>query len=366
MFLDRLPKAEMYERSFMHRDTLSLVAVTKTDFIITASTDGHLKFWKKTETGLEFVKHFRSHLGSIIGMAVSSDGTLLATIATDKTLKIYDVINFDMINMLKLDYPPRAVCWTFQSGKAQALVAVSDYDSSTIRIYDSRAEPTPVFTSSSVHAKSVTLIKYNEAHDCVVSIDQGGIVEYWQPNEQFSLPSTVAWQYKTDTDLYEFVKSKSVPVSLEFSHDCSLFVTMSMDDRQVRVFRFITGRLHRKYDESLAVASEMQQAGTAVHRPDDMEFGRLMAVEKELQSSSAASFANAVFDDSGNFILYPTLLGVKVVNLVSNKVSMIIGKGETTRFLNIALYQGSPKKKVAVTLVWHHTYTYECDLLNND
>lgn len=36
----------------------------RTDFIITASCDGHLKFWKKQENvGIEFVKHFRCHLG---------------------------------------------------------------------------------------------------------------------------------------------------------------------------------------------------------------------------------------------------------------------------------------------------------------
>ena len=35
----------------------------RTDFIATASQDGHLKFWKKLEEGIEFVKHFRAHLG---------------------------------------------------------------------------------------------------------------------------------------------------------------------------------------------------------------------------------------------------------------------------------------------------------------
>ena len=30
---------------------------------MTASSDGHVKFWKKKEQGVEFVKHFRAHLG---------------------------------------------------------------------------------------------------------------------------------------------------------------------------------------------------------------------------------------------------------------------------------------------------------------
>lgn len=63
LYLDALPSAESYERSYMHRDMVSHCLVTATDFIITASSDGHIKFWKKMEVGIEFVKHFRSHLG---------------------------------------------------------------------------------------------------------------------------------------------------------------------------------------------------------------------------------------------------------------------------------------------------------------
>lgn len=48
-----------------------------------------------------------------------------------------------------------------------------------------------------------------------------------------------------------------------------------------------------------------------------------------------------MFVESGYFLLYPTLLGIKVVNTVTNKVERIIGRQETAeRFLGIALYQG--------------------------
>ena len=40
-----------------------VLASSKTDFIITASNDGHIKFWKKTFHLIEFVKHFRAHNG---------------------------------------------------------------------------------------------------------------------------------------------------------------------------------------------------------------------------------------------------------------------------------------------------------------
>ena len=89
------------------------------------------------------------------------------------------------------------------------------------------------------------------------------------------------------------LKSKTHPTSLTFSPDETHFVTMSMGDRQVRVFKFKSGKLVRKYDESLQVISEMQQAGTAIFRLDDMEFGRRLAVEKELEKSLQANTINA-------------------------------------------------------------------------
>lgn len=61
---------------------------------MTGSCDGHIKFWKKTEDSVEFVKHFRAHLGAINDMVDNYNGTLLCSIAADKSMKIFDVINF--------------------------------------------------------------------------------------------------------------------------------------------------------------------------------------------------------------------------------------------------------------------------------
>ena len=70
----------------------------RTDFIITTSIDGHVKFWKKTGTGLDFVKHYRSHLGAIVALNASYDGVLLATAGVDKGLKIFDISNFGSVS----------------------------------------------------------------------------------------------------------------------------------------------------------------------------------------------------------------------------------------------------------------------------
>ncbi|CAI2163147.1 3521_t:CDS:10 [Funneliformis geosporum] len=341
IYMERLPSADMYERSYMHRDVLNFVAVTKTDFIITTSVDGHLKFWKKNDKGIEFVKHFRAHIGNINCISVSADGLLLATGSVDKALKVFDVINFDMINMMKLEYVPNSICWVHKRGQAQSLLASSN-EAGNIFIYDGRGDGNSLYTVPKLHSHPVHLMTYNEKDHAVISADTSGMLEYWVPEEPFGLPKTVSFEFKADTDLYEFKKAKTHPTSIKFSSDYNQFVTMSIGDRQVRVFRFKTGKMIRKYDESLAVVSEMQQAGTTIYKLDDMEFGRRLAVERELEKTSQASTMNAVFDESGNFIIYPTMLGVKVVKL--------LGKTEPNRFLNVSLYQGAPNKKALVTM----------------
>lgn len=76
----------------------------RTDFIITTSIDGHIKFWKKTEKGIEFVKHYRAHLGAIVSLSVSSDGLYLATVAVDKGFKIFDIENFGKNQILVINF----------------------------------------------------------------------------------------------------------------------------------------------------------------------------------------------------------------------------------------------------------------------
>ncbi|ORZ40216.1 peptidyl-prolyl cis-trans isomerase cyp15 [Catenaria anguillulae PL171] len=353
IYLNQLPCTELYEQSYMHRDVLTYTLVTKTEFIITASVDGHLKFWKTTADGIEFVKHFRAHLDEICGISANSQGTLLATISPSKELKIFDVTNFDMINMVSLPFVPSTVTWAFETTSPFSMLAVSDADSGDIHMFDGKGDGSILHTVK-LHKHPVAVMNYNARFNTVISIDASGMMEYWSPDPPaFTLPTRgIDFAYKSDTDLFEFKRNKnSVPSSLEFSPNGHLFVTYGLSDRTVRVWKFATGKLMRKYDESLQVISEMQQAGTAITRLDDMEFGRRMAIERELEASvQARRYVNAVFDISSEFVLYPTLLGIKIVHVGASRVSALVGGAETLRVLHLALYQGAPKKKKVQTL----------------
>ena len=70
------------------------------------------------------------------------------------------------------------------------------------------------------------------------------------------------------------------------------------------------------YDESLTAIQEMQQAGTAVDKVEDMEFGRRLATEKELElpgpdGNIPGAWINAIWNERGAFGIYLNFLGIK-------------------------------------------------------
>ncbi|KAG5520076.1 hypothetical protein PMAC_001152 [Pneumocystis sp. 'macacae'] len=350
-YLSALPESKKYTKSFMHRDNIFSVCVSSTyDFIITTSIDGYLKFWKKQASGIEFVKHYKAHFGSIVSTCLSSDGSLFSSASSDKSLKIFDVVNFDMINEFSLGYSPLTLCWIYSKTHAIAFLAVSDASSPTINVYDGKGSSECIYVINNLHTRPVNIISFNPVYNCVISSDESGIIEYWEPDSQHRKPKGV-FQFKSDTDLYEFKKSKSMPVSITISPDGQKFSTISFPDQQIRIFVFKTGKMIRKYDEGLDMFNKLQQSDKNIHKLDDMEFGRRVAIERELINDKFYKLTlNTIFDESGNFIIYPTLLGIKFVNIYTNCCVRLIGKDESLRFINLSLYQGRPKKTKRTTL----------------
>ncbi|KAG5440266.1 hypothetical protein PCANB_001836 [Pneumocystis canis] len=350
-YLSVLPENEKYSKSFMHRDNIFSVCVSsKYDFIITTSIDGYLKFWKKRTSGIEFVKQYRAHLGSVISTSVSSDGSLFSSASSDKSLKIFDVVSFDMINEFNLEYIPLTLCWVYSKIHAIAFLAVSDASSSTINIYDGKGDSECLYVINNLHTRPVSIISFNPIYNCAVSVDESGTIEYWEPDSQHQKPKNV-FKFKSETHLYEFKKSGSIPVSVTISPDGQKFSTVSFPDQQIRIFNFKTGKMIRRYDESLNIFNKMQQFSKNIHKLDDMEFGRRIAVERELMNDKFyRSTLNTVFDESSNFIIYSTLLGIKFVNIYTNCCVRLIGKDESLRFTNLSLYQGMPRKTKRTTL----------------
>ncbi|EPE04786.1 cyclophilin-type peptidyl-prolyl cis-trans isomerase [Ophiostoma piceae UAMH 11346] len=377
LFVSALPTSRRYSKSLMHKEQLSFLTLTPgTDFLITTSVDGVVKFWKKVADGIEFVKQFSAHQGPVASVSVSVDGRSFASAgagADDKTVKIFDVNTFDLLSLITLDFVPRAICWVHRRGASLPLLAVADKDSAAIHIFDGRGEASlppsasdtpavlkPIHTIAAMHRSPVLLLAYNDAYDCVVSADAGGMIEYWKPSGSgaYAKPDNV-FRLKSATSLFEFKKAKSVPTALTLSPTGQQFATLSLPDRKVRVFDFATGKLARTYDESLRTAEDMQQAGTALRQLDAVEFGRRLAAEHEIEAvpaladagkDSIRDKANVIFDESGHFLMYGSMLGIKVVNTYTNKVVKLYGADEHFRPLQLALYQGQPQKKKVTTV----------------
>ncbi len=351
LYVSALPVSRRYSKSLMHKEQLSYVTVTPlTDFLITTSVDGVVKFWKKVVLGIEFVKEFKAHQGEIRSVSVSQDGRSFATAGADQTVKVFDVVTFDLLSMIQLGFEPRCICWVHKKGASLPLLAVSDAQTPVVHIYDGRGEKQePMHTIRGLHRSVVSLIAFNDRYDCVVSADEGGMLEYWRPSENFEKPDNV-FQFKSSTSLFEFKKAKSFPMSLTMAPSGDQFAAFSVPDRKIRVFEFATAKLSRTYDESLRTLEDMQQAGTALQKLDDGEFKRRLAQEREIESPALRDKVNIIFDESGHFILYGSMLGIKAVNTYTNQVVKVYGKDENFRALNLALYQGQPQKKGVTTV----------------
>jgi peptidylprolyl isomerase domain and WD repeat-containing protein 1 len=399
-YLAALPSAELYEKSYMHRDAVTHVLWTpRTDFLVTGSCDGVVKFWKKVPGGVEYAKAYRAHMGPLVALAVSCDGQRLASVGDDSTVKFFDVINFDLVDMAKTTFAPAAAVWAYARGSSKPYLAVSSrYGPEIYLLNAEKATEAPEHTLR-LHASPVTAMAYCPAIDTAISIDAKGVVEYWSPNPStgFKPPSgLVSFASKLDTDLYDLAKVKAVPTSLAISPDGAHFA-VTASDRRVRLFQTRTGKLVHTYDEGRATIAAAHASG-ALPGIDAMDFGRREAVEEELfaataaarteflappsatvvgptvpskagsaagagagagsgaaSSSSASSTAtadghtyrppasNVIFDESGAFLIFPSLAGIKIVNTVTNRVCAVLGQLESTeRFLCVALYQGVP------------------------
>lgn len=138
LYLDNLPSCDFYEKSYMHRDIVTHIAISKqTDFIITGSRDGHVKFWKKMLDSIEFVKHFQAHLGPLTSLSLSYDGQKLSTTSLDKSVKFFEVLSFDLSNMFDVSFVPSTSCWLSGVQGIYSKIAIADRDDSIIRIFRS-------------------------------------------------------------------------------------------------------------------------------------------------------------------------------------------------------------------------------------
>ena len=98
----------------------------KYDYIVSVSVEGILKFWRKIQSGVEFVKTYRAHAGRVSCIALSANEQKLASVSPkDMSLKIFDVANFDLMHMIKLKFEPNQCEFIHKQGAFSSVIAIT-------------------------------------------------------------------------------------------------------------------------------------------------------------------------------------------------------------------------------------------------
>lgn len=323
-----LPTSHYYSKSFMHKEFVNkIVSSVNSDFIFTTSIDGVLKFWKKKYIGIEFVKQFKAHPAKITGITINQNGTFLTTCSCkDEYIKIFDIINFDMINFIKLPFTPYLCEYI-----SKKVVAVSEKDTGNIYIINTEKLPTD-FKKIEIHSAPVTNIKYNAVYNAVISTDSTGMIEYWDPEtfeQPFDSDKRYHFKFKIETDLYEINSKKTSILSLEISPNGKLFGIYTKNKHFI-VFNFLSGKIIQDFNESKF--------------PEDLD-EKLIATEKEIDKYvDIVPSSNINFDETGQYLYYPSAQGIKLIEIETQRLLAILGKKEEIRFLYISLFQGKSLK----------------------
>ena len=79
----------------------------------------------------------------------------------------------------------------------------------------------------------------------MISVDKQGILNYWTgAKTEFQFPRNVAFESTLDTDLLEFAKQETFPVSLCFSPDGKFFATYGVDRKVSLLYPFSPSNIH--------------------------------------------------------------------------------------------------------------------------
>lgn len=378
-----LPSNSFYHRSYMHRSAVTHVSVTPTTVIV-ASADGRVTFWNRdlrdgsssipqdaptgtanpnpTEAStrpltLTFIKSFQAHRGRLSVLHVTSGYDICLTLSdVDSTLKLFNIHTYDMSQFARLSFAPAGTLCTvpnpdrvvipFRDKPLLAVLSLHDISGTPLlftvpfKSHISHIASNPKFSAlilcDTSSAISYAVVPEHRHYPAINDIDTDEIQDR-KSKPDTSLDNTlsldvrrVTFRSRLQTDLYCHAQSRTKIVSISVSPTGTAFATTSLDCR-VRIFNFQTGRLRRVFDET---------APTLQSKPSSIpsgQFVRRLARERQLQADKEAlSQVNVVWDESGSFVLYATVLGVKMVHVASNCVPAILGFRESAaRFTHI-------------------------------
>jgi peptidylprolyl isomerase domain and WD repeat-containing protein 1 len=425
-----IPTSSHYSISYMHKQTVTHVTSSpRHGYVLTASSDGVVKFWKRTaavppssgNTGsssasnnnkektsryLEFVKSYSSHSKPITCLSTSlPNGDSAVSIGYDDVIKFYDVPTFDVSGMIRTSYRLGRNAVLLEKEDLYLLVCVRAGTS-----YEEKEDegPTPekktvgagsilLFSGTSLSSEPIRIISYHaspitalaySSSSWVISADVSGVLEVWsvdnnrdnhnalsssgQAQQQQQQQQQISpFESKFDTDLYALMKKKTYAIDITAS---SSHFAAYCSDRKIRLFHIQNQcKMVCIYDERLAVYDNLLSSNTkkSAMGMDAIEYGKRAALEREMEdahllsggvvtnpttkksysavtSTSEGSYHQSLhctFDSSGQYLLIPTIVGIKIIHIQTHKVVSTIGKGDASslRFLHLCHCPGDAK-----------------------
>jgi peptidylprolyl isomerase domain and WD repeat-containing protein 1 len=102
-----------------------------------------------------------------------------------------------------------------------------------------------------LHFAPIRTLKFLSQLDLVVSTDDSGMIEIWDP-ETYEFPADekrLQYCLISDTDFLELAKAKTFALSTAVSNNGEMLALYARD-RKVRVFNIRTGKLIRTVDDN--------------------------------------------------------------------------------------------------------------------
>lgn len=334
----------------MHKAALTHVATSATT-IIAAAHDGTVTFWSRDTAStavLHFIKSFRAHTGPLSALYLHPDSdTLVTTSQADNSVKLFSISTFDMRDFRVLPFTPASSLCVIRSTPHHDFIIIPLQSRPAVAIFPLRDIATKHTVLTLPHTAHLTHIAHNRSFQALISIDAASVIQYWRlptplPSDEAAVSTHIpqlSFRSKLTTNLFDLARHKTSATALTVSND-GLSFAVAATDRLIRLFQFRTGKLLAVLDESLpAITSAASLQSSHLSEIPSQEFGRRMARERQVDAHpKTLAQANLVFDESARFLVYTTVVGVKIVHIPTASVSAVLGIRESAeRFLSIAI-----------------------------
>lgn len=376
-YLQRLPSSEMYYRSYMHKENLQFVASSaQNNFFLSMSVDGVLKFWHR-DTGLagnseiEFVKLISTKDGSFYSYSISYDGRYIATGFKNGRVCIFEISSFDLINRFDFKVPDGViVCFFHDPMDPIYMLGIAFSHKPDIVLVDiysvvneKNTIPSLLKTFNRSNSKPITAMSFIEEKNCAVSVDEDGVIEFWNCNGE-----TPKFDYQStfDTDLYALAENSLKAISIAVAKTGKYFA-ICCSDWSVRIFDVNTGKIIQTIADDmpsvLPIVSKNQKSDSNndgenkniftekdLYGLDQDDYDSRVLIERQYRAS--ISYYCVEFDDTGNIILFPSMFGLKYISVHTGEILRMIGKVEKhERFNSVSLLQNQSNDEIPMAIL---------------